>query len=59
MERAQKRDRSDDFPGIVLLEDPIDIPPGAAQDQLNLQSSEPGQASVRLGMLPVSFDSSS
>ena len=57
MEQARTKEREYDFPGIFLLTDPIDLPPGGAQDQLNLKSDEPGQANVRLGMLPVSFDS--
>ena len=45
-----------DFPGIKLLDDPLDLTPGMAQDQLNIQSSVQGQLNVRLGSLPVSFD---
>ncbi len=45
-----------DFPGIFLLEDPIDLDPGAGQDQLNVKSDLLGQLSVRNGMLPVVFD---
>ena len=45
-----------DFPGIKLLEDPIDLPPGMAQDQLNVKSDVEGQLSVRGGVLPISFD---
>lgn len=55
-ETPSTRFEVNDFPGLMLLEDPIDLPPGAAQDQVNLQSSQQGQAQVRLGMLPVSFD---
>ena len=47
---------ANDFPGIMLLEDPIDLDPGQAQDQLNLKSDQKGQAQVRGGMLSVSFD---
>lgn len=59
MEQPRNSTEDRDFPGIMLLADPIDLPPGAGQDQLNLKSSEPGQASVRLGMLPVAFDAQS
>ncbi len=45
-----------DFPGIFLLEDPIDLPPGAAQDQLNIKSDQAGTMQVRGGGLPVIFD---
>lgn len=45
-----------DFPGLKLLEDPIDLPNGMSQDQLNAKSDIEGQLSVRNGMLPVSFD---
>lgn len=45
-----------DFPGIFLLTDPIDLPPGGGQDQLNLKSDQGGTLQVRNGMLVVSFD---
>lgn len=45
-----------DFPGLKLLEDPIDMPNGTSQDQLNAKSDVEGQLGIRNGMLPVSFD---
>jgi hypothetical protein len=47
---------ANDFPGLMLLEDPIDLEPGQAQDQLNMKSDTKGQLASRNGMLPVSFD---
>lgn len=45
-----------DFAGIFLLEDPVDLPAGGAQDQLNIKSDLLGTMQVRGGMLAVSFD---
>lgn len=46
-----------DFGGIMLSDNASDLEAGEAQDQLNLKSDQVGSAHVRLGMLPVSFDS--
>lgn len=56
MEQPKKKVEANDFPGVFLLEDPIDLPPGAAQDQLNIKSDSSGAMSVRGGVLVVSFD---
>lgn len=45
-----------DFSGLVLDADPVDIPTGAAQDQLNVQSSVPGELTVRQGYKVVQFE---
>lgn len=44
------------FPGMVDAADPNDLPPGAAQVQINLSSAKPGEMRTRLGFLPVSFE---
>lgn len=46
-----------DFPGMMSDVDPRDIPPGAAEEQVNLCSMVQGELRVRLGVLEVSFDS--
>ncbi len=56
MEQGRKTQDIKDFSGLYLLEDPIDLPPGAAQDQVNAKSDQQGQLTVRGGYLPVSFD---
>ncbi len=45
-----------DFPGVQLQSDAHDLPPGAAQDQVNVGSGLPGQLTPRDGMRVVSFD---
>ena len=55
-EQPNKKVEANDFPGVFLLQDPVDLPPGAAQDQLNLKSDSQGAATVRGGCLPVSFE---
>jgi hypothetical protein len=55
-ETPQTKIEFNDFPGLFLLEDPIDLQPGAGQDQLNIKSDMEGSLTVRGGMLPVSFD---
>lgn len=45
-----------DFVGIVINIDQRDIPPGAAEDQLNLTCIELGEMSVRRGMQEIIFD---
>jgi len=55
-DQAKNKKSYNDFGGLYLLSDPMDLPPGAAQDQVNIKSDEPGQMEVRGGMLPVSFD---
>lgn len=49
----------DRFPGMVDAADPNDLPPGAAQVQINLSSAVPGELRSRTGYLPVTFESSS
>jgi hypothetical protein len=56
MERPKAREEMRDFPGIFIQVDPYDLPQGGGQDQLNVKSDEQGKLSVRMGMLPVSFD---
>lgn len=56
MEQGRKTQDFKDFAGLYLLEDPIDLPPGAAQDQLNAKSDQQGQLTVRSGYLKVLFD---
>ncbi len=56
MEKPAARDEAKDFPGIFLLNDPTDLPPGGAQDQVNMKSDQQGAMTVRGGVLPVSFD---
>lgn len=46
-----------DFPGIVNNLDPRDLPPGTAEQQVNLLSRIQGQMIVRRGLREVTFDS--
>lgn len=45
----------DNFPGMIDAADPNDLPPGAAQVQINLSSAKPGELRTRGGYLPVTF----
>lgn len=45
-----------DFPGLIIDADPNDLPVGGAVDQVNVQSSRPGQLMVRAGWLEVTFE---
>lgn len=45
-----------DFPGLATAADPHDLPPGAAEEQLNVQSGRPGTLEVRPGYRVVTFE---
>lgn len=45
-----------DFPGLATEPDALDIPPGAAIVQSNMQCVREGQLSSRPGLRPVSFE---
>lgn len=45
-----------DFPGLIDNVDPRDLPPGAADVQINCCSILLGELQVRLGYAVVSFD---
>jgi hypothetical protein len=45
-----------DFPGIFTDIDPRDLPPGAAEEQVNICSMVTGELRVRLGLQEVTFD---
>jgi hypothetical protein len=45
-----------DFQGIAINIDQRDLPPGVAEDQLNLTCIELGEVSTRRGMLEVTFE---
>jgi len=45
-----------DWPGMLPDADPRDIPPGAAEEQVNVQSATPGELSVRPGYRVVTFE---
>ena len=47
-----------DFPGLVTNLDPHDLPPGAAQVQINVVSIVSGELQVRLGIKEVTFEDS-
>jgi hypothetical protein len=53
-ERAQVR--LDDFAGIVESADPLDVPPGSSQFQVNVASRRLGYMQTRRGYLPVAFE---
>lgn len=45
-----------DFPGMVIAVDPDDLPPGAAELQVNLQSDRAGELRTRPGFRKLAFD---
>jgi hypothetical protein len=45
-----------DFPGLVSNADAHDIPPGAAQVQVNATGQRPGELAVRPGFRRLRFD---
>jgi hypothetical protein len=45
-----------DWPGLITAADRKDLPPGAGQIQVNMQSNTPGELRVRRGLRPVRFD---
>lgn len=45
------------FPGLMEDVDPHDLPPGAAEIQVNLVCTRMGQMDVRAGLREVAFDS--
>ena len=56
MEKPAARVAIRDWPGLVTTSDRKDIPPGAGQTQINLQSERPGEMRVRRGLKRVRFD---
>lgn len=50
--------RLENFQGYITAIDPNDIPPGAAQEQVNLQCGRRGQLDVRQGLEEVAFETS-
>ena len=46
-----------DFPGMTTNVDPIDLPSGAAEVQINLQSNQYGEMASRRGTRQVTFES--
>jgi hypothetical protein len=48
--------RLDDFPGLIDNTDPRNIPPGAAQLQINCASYQIGELIIRAGTLQVKFE---
>lgn len=46
-----------DFTGLITNANIIDLPPGAAEVQVNATSVKMGELQVRLGMREVAFDS--
>ena len=45
-----------DFPGILLSFDPVNLPDGAAIEQVNCTSVKYGELIVRGGIVQISFD---
>jgi hypothetical protein len=45
-----------DFPGMVDNIDPRDLPPGAAEIQLNATSVKMGELQIRLGLRDITFE---
>lgn len=45
-----------DFPGLVTNADGGGVPPGAAEEQINLMSNRVGELTSRPGLLLVTFE---
>lgn len=45
-----------DFPGMIDNMDKLDIPPGAADEQVNACCINVGELTVRMGMRAVTFE---
>ena len=45
-----------DFPGMIANMDPRDLPPGAAEDQVNVCCILVGELQVRLGLREPNFE---
>lgn len=45
-----------DFPGLITDADDLDVPPGAADEQVNITSLKVGELSVRAGLREVTFE---
>lgn len=45
-----------DWPGLASNADPLDLKPGAAQEQDNCYSPRAGELRARTGLRPVTFD---
>ncbi|GEM_PF-5365200 len=45
-----------DWPGLASNADPLDLQPGAAQEQDNCYSPRAGELRARQGLRPVVFD---
>jgi hypothetical protein len=56
-DRHRTRAEARDFPGMVASADPEDVPEGAAEVQVNVNSLVPGELSTRRGYRPVVFES--
>ena len=53
---AQTHVEITDFAGLVQNADPRDLPPGAAEEQVNACCIRFGELQVRRGMVQVLFD---
>lgn len=47
---------SNEFTGLITNMDPRDLPPGAAEEQLNATCVVMGELRVRMGIREVTFD---
>lgn len=45
-----------DFPGLVTNADGGGVPPGAAEEQINLMSNRVGELTSRPGLIQVTFE---
>ncbi len=55
-EKAKARVEARDFPGMIEGVDVEDLPPGAAEEQVNMTSLVPGEMSTRRGYRQVQFE---
>lgn len=55
-DEAQRASVADDFPGLITNADSSDIPPGAAEVQVNIACIRFGEMQVRLGLRQITFE---
>jgi len=56
MQPAQEGVEIREWPGLITNVDPRDIPPGAAEIQVNATVVVPAELQVRLGLREVTFE---
>ena len=53
---AETEVKIEQFIGLATFVDPVDLPPGGAQKQINVQGLRMGMLETRRGLRPIDFD---